>query len=45
MLVERTAGADDAIPVYVWIGGDYEGVADPEDEEVSCCPLLGPWRA
>jgi hypothetical protein len=31
VLVEKS---EDAVPVYVWIGGDYEKVEDPEDEEV-----------
>lgn len=34
VLVERATTADDAVPVLVWIGADYEGVADPDDEEV-----------
>jgi hypothetical protein len=25
------------VPVYVWIGGEYEGVQDPDDEEVCFC--------
>ena len=30
--------SEDAVPVFVWIGGDYEGVQDPEDETV--CGLM-----
>ena len=40
ILVERS---DDAMPVYVWIGADYDGVSDPEDEEVILPSGSGTW--